>query len=487
MRDDEIRHRLTESNPWWRAALSNTDPLAWTADDPALRRRAPHDLGYRARVLDDVVTETIDDRLVVLRGPRRVGKSVLLKDTVAGLCRRPDLDPRQVIYLSADAMRAPDLNRVVKLGRELTRSVGDARRVWLLDEVTSLDGWTSTLKYLRDGTHLGDDTVVCTGSSWDHNAALERDLLTGRAGQTSTRRLRLLLPMTFRDVAVATRRDLPLPPPLAPWDLQSPAVETLAITVDLFADDFDLAWQSYLTSGGFPRAVAEHHHTGQVSDAFIIDLVGWLHREVDPEVPAESVALLLDGLERRSSSPLSRASAANDLGYANRPLFDRRVERLVTNFAALWCPQIDDKGRRVVKAHAKLYLTDPLLGWIAPRIRAGLTPPDFGRLTEGALAVALARAIDQVQPGRWFAQDTIGYLRTGSGKEIDFAPVPVPTASGQEMTTPLESKWVSHGWRSEALVMENRLGRGLMATRNVSGTATPVWALPAPVVAALLG
>ena len=121
----------------------------------------------------------------------------------------------------------------------------------------------------------------------------------------------------------------------------------LTATLDLFVDDLDLAWQSYLTSGGFPRAVAEHHRTGAVSDAFINDLVAWLHREVDPDVPAESVALLLDGLERRSSSPLSRASAASDLGYANRPLFDRRVERLVTNFAALWCPQIDDKGRRV--------------------------------------------------------------------------------------------------------------------------------------------
>ena len=261
----------------------------------------------------------------------------------------------------------------------------------------------------------------------------------------------------------------------------------LTATLDLFVDDLDLAWQSYLTSGGFPRAVAEHHRTGAVSDAFINDLVAWLHREVDPDVPAESVALLLDGLERRSSSPLSRASAASDLGYANRPLFDRRVERLVTNFAALWCPQIDDKGRRVENARAKLYLTDPVLGWIAPRIRAGLTPPDFTRLTEAAVAVALARAIDHVQPGRWFAQDTIGYLRTKSGREIDFAPVPVPSAAGQEMTTPIESKWVSHGWRSEALTMENRLGHGVMATRNVSGTSTPVWALPAPVVAALLG
>lgn len=70
----------------------------------------------------------------------------------------------------------------------------------------------------RDNTALSDDTVICTGSSWDHAAEVERDLLTGRAGRTSTRRLRLLLPMTFREVLTVTDRAIPAPPPSAPWE-----------------------------------------------------------------------------------------------------------------------------------------------------------------------------------------------------------------------------------------------------------------------------
>ena len=43
--------------------------------------RAEHDLGYRSSDLDDIATTPrIDDRLVVLTGPRRVGKSVALVD-----------------------------------------------------------------------------------------------------------------------------------------------------------------------------------------------------------------------------------------------------------------------------------------------------------------------------------------------------------------------------------------------------------------------
>ncbi len=48
-----------------------------------------------------------------------------------------------------------DLRRSLTLGRELTRSVdaeGQRRRVWLLDEVSTLPGWSAVLKAARDGT-----------------------------------------------------------------------------------------------------------------------------------------------------------------------------------------------------------------------------------------------------------------------------------------------------------------------------------------------
>jgi uncharacterized protein len=86
-----------------------------------------------------------------------------------------------------------DLNRAAKLGRELTRSIGKARRTWLLDEVTGISGWTETLKYLRDNTEFENDTVVCTGSSWDENAQVERDLLAGIARDREAQPLALSL------------------------------------------------------------------------------------------------------------------------------------------------------------------------------------------------------------------------------------------------------------------------------------------------------
>ena len=487
MRDDIIRARLVESNPWWKAAASGIDPQAWAETDPVLRARTQFDLGYRPTILSDVAIGPVDDKLVIVRGPRRVGKSVLLKDTITALCQRSDVDARQVIYLATDTMKAADLNRVAVLGRDLTRSIDPAPRVWLLDEITSIRDWTATLKYLRDNTALSDDTVICTGSSWDHSAEVERDLLAGRAGRTSTRRLRLLLPMTFREVIAATDRAIPAPVPVAPWDIQNANVRAALDQAEFFTEQLDLAWQSYLTSGGFPRAVGEHHRDGSVSDAFVGDLVAWLHREVDPDEPADSVALLLAELTRRSTSPLNRTDTAQLLGYPNRQLFDRRLSRLVDSFAALWCHQIDDIGARIAGSQSKLYLSDPVLAWLGSRTRAGLPSPDFTQLTENAIGASMARAIDNLQPGRWHSEDTIGYARTTSGREVDLAPSPVPTASGRAVTTPVECKWVTQGWRGEAKVIEGRYHHGIIATRNIVDHAHAVWAIPAPFLALLLG
>ena len=486
MRDDELRERLRDSNPWWRAAASGGDPLAWAEGDQTLSGRVRFDLGYRSDLLADIVTGPLDDRLVVVRGPRRVGKSVLLKDTAAALCQKVGFDPRQLVYLPADGMLARDLDRAAKIGRDLTRSVGPLRRVWLLDEVTSVRGWTTRLKYLRDNTAFGDDTVVCTGSSWDEGAAVERDLFAGRAGLSSTRRSRLLHPMSFRHVLAATAGEVPLPATVAPWELQGTAAKAACEALELFVDDLDLAWQRYLTSGGFPRAVAEHHRSGEVSDAFLSDLAAWLHRDVDPDAGEDSVPKLLSEIERRCTSPLNRTGLATDLDYDRRDTLDRRLSRLIHAYAALWCHQLDDEGNRVAGSLSKLYLADPVLSWAGPRLRSGLASPDFSRLSEAAIGTALARSVDWQEPERWATDDSIGYLRTGHGNEVDFAPVPLRSASGVVRTVPIEAKWVANGWRPEAKVIEAKFSAGVVATRNIVNLAYPTWAVPAPVLALLL-
>ncbi len=200
----------------------------------------------------------------------------------------------------------------------------------------------------------------------------------------------------------------------------------------------------------------------------------------------DSIPRLLGELHARSTAPLNRTTIAADLSYPTRQTLDLRLNRLVRNFAAVWCHQISDVGERVSGAQSKLYLADPLLCWIGNQLRAGTPVPDMSALTEAALAVQLAISIDERQPGRWMNGDTIGYIRTGKGNEVDFGPMPVPTSEGMAHTPPIESKWVTQGWRSEARVIEGRFGQGILATKNVTDFNHLAWAIPAPTVALLL-
>lgn len=490
MRDDEIRRILVESNPWWRSPVVGGDPTRWASSHRVLRGRNDYDRGYRSRVLRDIEEAPISDSLVVLAGPRRVGKSVVLLDTILALCARPDIDSRQLVHVPCDGFKARDLRRVLTLGRELTRSIdagtGPVRRVWMFDEVTSVEGWTSVLKGARDGTMFGDDTVVATGSRWSGESDIATDLLTGRAGTTDLRRLRHVAPMSFREYIGASGRGLAAIPSVGADQLQSEDARRALESVAFDVDAYDLAWQDYLTCGGFPRAVAEHVRSGSVSIAFQRDLRSWLQTDVDPDAATESVPRLLHEIALRSSSPLNVAATAEKLNYPSRRVLDARIQRLISSFAAVKCHKHDSQGAVAVGSQSKLYLADPLLAWLPQALHAGLAAPDMTKLTEMTLGISLAHAIDSAEEGRWMSGDTIGYVRTASDNEVDFGPVAVPTGGGRESTCPIESKWVDQGWRSESLTMRGRFGVGICATKSILDLSDEIWAVPAPLLALLL-
>lgn len=490
MRDDDLRARLTASNPWWRAALAGSDRTAWASRDRLLRDKQERDIGFRATILDDVASTPVTDALILLRGPRRVGKSVTLRELAQSLCSRDDIDPRQVISFSCDGMTAQDLTRGFTLARELTKTVDQPaprRRVWLVDEVGQVRGWTARLKLLRDDTALGDETVVATSSSWRSDEDVEGNLLAGRAGSSGLRRVRLLMPMSFRDFVTCTRPDLGAPTVRHPADLQAATVAGELDGYHFDLDAYDLCWQSYLTCGGFPRSVAHSQRTGSVEPDFVKDLAAWLRTDVDRDAPAESIPILLEGLAARGASPLNISKAGEDLGYRSRDIFERRLHRLVNAFGALWVPKRSDGGRAVPQAQPKLILTDPLLGWLPVHLREGCAAPAFTKLSEQVLCVALARVVDSLEEGRWIANDTIGYAGTDSGNEVDLSPVRVPGHGEGSWTVPIESKWVSAGWKPDSRVIHGKYGRGILATKTVLDTNGPVWAIPAPLLALMLG
>src|SRR5512132_3651373 len=113
MNDAELARTLTAGNRWWRG------PDEWKRDDTDLRRLHDLPLDYAP----DPLADTVPDGLYVLRGPRRVGKSVELKRSIERLLK-DRVDPRRIIHSACDGLTAADLRRLVRVGRDqLTRQV----------------------------------------------------------------------------------------------------------------------------------------------------------------------------------------------------------------------------------------------------------------------------------------------------------------------------------------------------------------------------
>lgn len=88
----QILQQLSHVNKWWAAH-------SWEDSDVQLQEaaRAP----YRRQ--PDILADIIPPNLYTLRGPRRVGKSTVLKQSIVRLCHE-GIDPHRICYFSADSM-----------------------------------------------------------------------------------------------------------------------------------------------------------------------------------------------------------------------------------------------------------------------------------------------------------------------------------------------------------------------------------------------
>ncbi len=469
MNDSQLRRLLTERSPW--RARTN-----WEADDPDLRAAKRLPLAYSPEPLADIQAPG----LYVLRGPRRVGKSLELKRAVVRLLAE-GANPKTVFYCACDGLSNRDLRRLVAQGNSVTRTLPGPRH-WLLDEVTAVPEWSRTIKELRDqDTAFRESCVVLTGSSARDLEQARKDLADRRGGIADSDRL--LLPMGFRAFCRALGGFEELPPrTIHPKDALTASAERAIFDLEPWSDALADAWEVFLDVGGFPRAVGEMVESGAVSDGFLQGL--WdvlLGDAIRVTAMSEAdVAALLDRLVLNLCSPINASRISRDVGLPGHQAALNRIEDLVRAFLAWRCHRIRD-GRPNTAAQRKLYFVDPLIAQLAHRRNPNFPAPDTAKLTQQQIGFALARAVSLHAPAAFVQTDRLMYERTDTGAEIDFV--------GPDLEIPFECKYTDGSWRKEALTMKARHGRGVMVTRSplITGADEPVWAVPAGILAWLLG
>lgn len=442
MKQGEIQQMLVATNRWWR------QPGDWVRDDPDLREANEAPFRYSSGVLRGLAP----GGLYILRGPRRVGKSVEIKHAIERLIA-DGVEPRRILHASVDGWRAADLGRLVNAARQLTP--GDGRRFWFIDEVTGItDGWPERIKWLRDNDgQFRRDTVVLTGSS-AANLAGSVKALAGRRGPASPAD-RILLPMGFRTWAALTGEHPP-PADIGPCRVADLTPKRLAEAAQVLVPWLDWlvsAWEAYLQVGGFPTAVASHIRLRELAPPLLDSLLDVIHGDAfrRADWSRAQTAAFLRRVARGLCSPVNYTALADDLDIS-QPTVRRRFDELREAFV-VWPCHREERLRPKLNARAKVYFIDPAY------MRLAGPPPDDSLVSEQQLGMALLRSFERAEPGSFMEFGQVLHHRSNTRREIDFVG---PNFGG----VAIEAKHVDGRWRRNAQTLRASGWRGIVATRS---------------------
>lgn len=465
----QLAQELARTNSWWRGSR-------WAATDPDLRVVRDTALDYQSPCLDDLTP----GGLYLLRGPRRVGKTVAVKQTIERLIGS-GVNPKSIVRVAADAWAAEDLRTLVQ-NTALPPLAPGERRWWMLDEVTAAAGnWSAQIKWLRDNDpEFASATVVLTGSNASGLTAAA-GVLAGRRGRIANGD-RTLLPLGFQTFSRLINPDLPQAAKLDIADLHGNRARHVYLDLLPWLDTLVRLWETYLRYGGFPVAVAAARTGSPIPAWFVDDIFNVVFRDAfaSSQLSQTATIALLERLMGSMSTPANLSKIGGDLDLRQETVA-RHVHYLRGAYLVWQCPQ-KAEGKWIARERAqdKLYAIDPIVGRLAHLRNPARPDIDLTVLAETQIGLALQRNA-VLHDASWAEDHLLFYTRTPARKEIDFV--------GERLgDVAVEGKYVESGaWRREAATVNASGYRGLLVTRNVLDTeGDEAWAVPAGLLAYLI-
>ncbi|MEW5774542.1 MAG: ATP-binding protein [Thermodesulfobacteriota bacterium] len=372
--EQDILSRLAEDNPWW-------SPGGAVARFYTEMPRRSYFQGFHSLLTDRAVR-----RAVLLMGPRRVGKTVLLHQAAHELLTS-GIEPRRLLYVSVDTptYSGLPLEKLVRLF--LTRN-GLAREdefFVLFDEIQYLKDWEVHLKSLVDSFLAA--RFAASGSA---AAALKRGSRESGAGRFTDF---ILPPLTFAEYLRFIGREKELTSPYA-WLGPQPAIE------------LNREFVNYINFGGYPEAVmspAVREDPGRYIRNDIIDKV--LLRDL-PSLygirDIQELNRLFATLAYNTGNEVSLDALAQSSGVAKNTL-KKYLEYLEAAFLIVRVPRVGEAGKAFQRAKFfKVYLTNPAMR-AALFMPVSEDDPRMGNLVETAIFSQVAHLGDManVRYARW--------------------------------------------------------------------------------------
>jgi len=374
---ENLRKLLKPYNPWW-------DRPRWYEEDPQISDYRGGRYTFVSRLYHHVrnkLTKPGKYGIVTIRGPRRSGKTTVVKLLVRNLIEEYRVDPSNIYYVSLDygGIGGTRLFQIL----EAIAGQGDREKYVFLDEVSMYDNWALELKNAFDAGIVtrGKLKVIATGShSMDLAEAAEK--LRGRqgdlAGEFNLGGNLLFTPLRFAEVVEGVRGDIRTLLDAGKRRRVKARFEALKALSegivrselreihDRYIEILKELFENYLIHGGYPKAVKEFYEAGRVDENFYFDVANLLVEDcrkagLDPDTLKEILAELIDPKKLSGTLDLTK------LAEARKGLKEKDVQRYLEYLASTWTVLLPYRERKVYECEPnyqeqrKLYVLDPFV------------------------------------------------------------------------------------------------------------------------------
>ena len=400
---DQVKARLATENPWWQT----------------LNQIPPSFLGLKARPYINLLLPLIEEnkprRAVVLMGPRRVGKTVLIHHVIDKLLKK-GVPSKHICYASVDHPLYNGLGLEELLAEYSETTKIDYRKhncFFFFDEIQYLRDWELHLKAIVD--RYPNCHCLASGSA---AAALRLKSDESGAGRFTDF---MLPPLTFQEymfLSDATN--------LVSLEVSDNGLIKTTITDNIEA--LNKKFLAYLNYGGYPEIAFSkdvQKDPGRFVKNDIIDKV--LLRDLPSLYGVHDVQelnYLFTTLAYNTAGEVSLEELSKGSGVAKNTI-KRYIEYLEAAFLIRVVHRVDRNARRFKRANFfKVYLTNPSM-------RTALFSPVHEN------DEAMGNIVETALFSQWFHSDIqLHYARWNKG-EVDI----VHLGPEFKANWALESKW----------------------------------------------
>lgn len=375
---EDLQRVFDEQNPWQR-----------TGDVPAtLARPIERPL---AKLLWRRLRDDDPHRFQLVLGPRRVGKTTALYQTVRHLIAE-GVEPARIWWLRLDhpLLLQENLGDLVRAVLDASHATPDAPVFLMLDELVYTDRWDLWLKTFYD-----EQWPVRIAATSSATAALRERRLESGVGRWSEQHL---TPYLFTEFLALVGQDRPV-------EIGDTLADSLSRLHHGQRAAQDLAgWRRrFMLVGGFPELLTaardrpEEDELSRLLESQQVLRADAVERAIYKDIPQSfgvenpmMLERLLYVLAAQVTGVLSPSNISSELGLS-QPTFDRYLSYLEQAFLVFTLPNYSGREATVQKRGRKLYFVDGAIRNAA--LQRGLAPlenpTELGVLLENLVAATV--------------------------------------------------------------------------------------------------